>query len=274
MKATGRGWAYFGAILGGALSVAANVAHSYIAGDPSWLKVVFSVAWPVLLFVGIEVLARVAFPKGAGYALLRFVGVGLVALVAAIVSYRHLSGLFAHYGEDAVTVVLGPVAIDGLLAVCSAAMILTARKRALAAADPAQAPMRETTPATPDEGPEERPQPPAPTEDTPEPVQPAVDPLPTPAPAVVPAMTEAPAEPNTPDILTTAVAIPPAPSGGRPATQTRALAELLKTENPDRTQQHIATMLGMSRWALRDALKATAPRPSSPPKLELVSTDA
>jgi len=58
--------------------------------------------------------------------------------------------------------------------------------------------------------------------------------------------------------MITRIAIPPAPPGGRPASETRRLAELLKTENPARTQEIIARMLGISRRTLRDALRAAA----------------
>ncbi|GGR78634.1 hypothetical protein GCM10010169_23520 [Micromonospora fulviviridis] len=128
-RAPGRGWAYFGAILGGAVSIAANVAHSYVAaGDPAPLAVAMSVFWPVALFVAVEILARVQWPAGGRWAALRFGGLLPVAFVAALVSYRHLSGLLAHYGEDPVTVALGPLAVDGLMLMATGALIATGRR--------------------------------------------------------------------------------------------------------------------------------------------------
>ncbi|RLK22680.1 hypothetical protein DER29_0519 [Micromonospora sp. M71_S20] len=298
-KATGRGWAYFGAILGGGLSVTANIAHPYIAGDPAALEVIFSAAWPLLLFVGIEVLARVAFPTGFGYAFLRFAGVGLVALVAAIVSYRHLSGLFDHYGDDPMTVVIGPLAIDGLLAVCSAALILTGRKRALAEEAPAAKPAPPTTfeelfphataihaeenptyfPAAwsdPRQTHADAPVSPAPALPTPEPVPAVVDALPAPAPAVEECEAPEPEpqpEPVDPRMVT-ALPFDPLPEVGDPDRhpEIRRRAEALKAEDPKRSQQHIADLIGIARWTLRDALAKTAPQPASPPALTLVTT--
>ncbi|SCL32848.1 Protein of unknown function [Micromonospora nigra] len=268
---TGRGWAYFGAILGGALSIAANVAHSYIAGDPSWLKVVFSVAWPVLLFVGIEVLARVVFPRGIGYAALRFVGVGGVALVAAVVSYRHMSGLFEHYGEDPVTVAYGPLAVDGLLAVCSAALILTANKRGRVAEEsPTEADWDEwaeelRVPAETNAQPIVEP---APADATPEPVEPVSnshsgqDEAPEP---------EAPTDPR---MVTALNNFAPLPEPGDPNRypEIRRRAEAFNAENPARSQANIAELIGVPRRTLRDALAATAPKPADPPKLRVLTT--
>nr|MDT0661928.1 DUF2637 domain-containing protein [Micromonospora sp. DSM 115978] len=143
-RVTGRGWAYIGVILGGVVSIAANVAHTYLpkppegapAGwtpDPGWspspLAVVFSVFWPVALFVAVEILTRVPWGDGARWFLARLVGVLPVALVAAVVSYRHLAGLLEHFGEDPLTVAIGPLAIDGLMVMASAALLATSRAR-------------------------------------------------------------------------------------------------------------------------------------------------
>ena len=128
MTKTGRGWAYAGAALGGVVSVAANVAHSFVppaGSDADWLPefgaVVGAVFWPVAVFVAVEILARVAWPKGKRWAGLRFLGLLPVAAVAALVSYRHLSGLLNFYGEDDLTVFLGPLAVDGLMVMATGA---------------------------------------------------------------------------------------------------------------------------------------------------------
>lgn len=134
---SGRGWGYVGALLGGAVSIAANVAHSYVApaGAPaSWRPplgdVLGAVFWPVALFVAIEILARTPWPSGKRWIVVRFAGLLPVAVVAALVSYGHLSGLLAHYGESKVTSHLGPLAVDGLMVMASAALMATAPQRA------------------------------------------------------------------------------------------------------------------------------------------------
>lgn len=126
----GRAWAYVGVGLGGAVSVAANVAHSYVppAGAAAGWRpepgaVFGAVFWPVALFVAIEIMARTAWPVGRRWVLLRFGGLAPVAAVAAVVSYRHLSGLLAWYGEDWVTARFGPLAVDGLMVMATGALI-------------------------------------------------------------------------------------------------------------------------------------------------------
>jgi hypothetical protein len=134
--AAGRRWAYNGIILGGTVSIAANVAHSFIPphGAPAgWHPqpgaVVGAIVWPVFLFIAIEIMARTTWPTGPQWGLLRWGGLLPVAAVAAFVSYRHLSGLLAFYGEDHLVVILGPLAIDGLMAMATGALIATSPNR-------------------------------------------------------------------------------------------------------------------------------------------------
>jgi uncharacterized protein DUF2637 len=134
--ASGRGWAYTGVSLGGLASIAANVAHSFIppGGAPtSWAPepgaVIGAVVWPVFLFIAVEILARVAWPHGRIWHLVRWAGLLPVAIVAALVSYRHLSGLLAHYGEEDLVVWLGPLAVDGLMVMATGALLATGRYR-------------------------------------------------------------------------------------------------------------------------------------------------
>jgi DNA-binding CsgD family transcriptional regulator len=132
IEAAGRRWAYVGALLGAGVSVAANVAHSYVPPDEasaSWSPhagaVAEAVFWPVALLVAIEVLARVAWPQAVRWTVIRFGGLGPVAGVAAVVSYRHLSALLAYYGEDRITSAVGPLAVDGLMVMATGALLAT-----------------------------------------------------------------------------------------------------------------------------------------------------
>ncbi|NJC86804.1 hypothetical protein HC030_30325 [Planosporangium mesophilum] len=147
---TGRVYAYTGAILGGIVSIAANIAHSYVppaevakaiaaaqrtgAKVPDWSPhlgaVIGAVFWPVFLFIAVEIFANVAWPAARRWTALRFLGLLPVALVAAVVSYRHLSGLLAFYGEDRLTVVVGPLAVDGLMVMASGALVAIGARRA------------------------------------------------------------------------------------------------------------------------------------------------
>jgi len=87
----------------------------------------FAAFFPAALLVTVEVLARVSWPSGWAWTLARFGGAGLVALVAAVVSYLHLSGLLAAYGEDRLTTWIGPLAVDGLMVVCGFALLAIGR---------------------------------------------------------------------------------------------------------------------------------------------------
>ena len=149
------GWGYAGAVLGGLVSIAANVAHSFVppTGSPTDYRpplgdVVGAVFWPIALFIAIEILARTTWPTGARWVVVRFLGLLPVALVAAIVSYNHLSGLLAHYHESALTAHLGPMAVDGLMIMSSAAVMATAAKRR-DAAGARRAAEADTAPARP-----------------------------------------------------------------------------------------------------------------------------
>jgi hypothetical protein len=148
------------------------------------------VFWPVALFVATEILTRVAWPQGWSWQLLRWAGMVPVAAVAALVSYRHLSGLLAFYGEEAVVCVLGPLAVDGLMVMATGAIMATGHTihanaepvSAPAVRDPVRVPAL-TPPAVP-----------APST-TPEPVSTA---KPTTAPAETPEPVTAPVEVPTP----------------------------------------------------------------------------
>ncbi|MFC3381563.1 helix-turn-helix domain-containing protein [Couchioplanes azureus] len=132
------------------MSIAANVAHSYVppagaAADwsPPGGAVVGAIFWPVALFVAVEILARIAWPSGLRWDVLRFGGLVPVAGVAAFVSYRHLSGLLAFYGEGGSTAIFGPLAVDGLMVMATGALLATAHGTTTLAA----APVASTAPA-------------------------------------------------------------------------------------------------------------------------------
>lgn len=142
---TGKRWAYSAAVVGGAVSVLANVAHSFVPAQPTgvtdeaWrtlanaepqpFAIGLAAFWPAALLLAIEVIARVDWPDHWRWALVRWGGVTPVAAVAAVVSYRHLSGLLHWYGEDPVTVGIGPLAVDGLMVVSTGALLALGTSR-------------------------------------------------------------------------------------------------------------------------------------------------
>jgi hypothetical protein len=100
----------------------------------------------VFLFVAVEILARTVWPQGWSWILLRWAGLLPVAGVAAFVSYRHLSALLAHYGEDTIVTIVGPLAVDGLMIMATGALI-AGKRAALMAVDADVAPEPALVPA-------------------------------------------------------------------------------------------------------------------------------
>jgi len=121
-----------GGMVGGALtSIAANVLHTFVPPD-DWPKsaeyapevgaIVGAIVWPLALLVASEVLARKRWASKRTR-MVGTVAVLVVALVAAVISYQHLHALLLHYHETELSAALGPLAIDGLMIVCSVALV-------------------------------------------------------------------------------------------------------------------------------------------------------
>ena len=137
----GRFWIYAGLIVGAGLSLYANLAYVFIpprnappwwstakAWDPSLYSPPFgalllSAAWPVLLYITTEVMTWKGWPSGRGWTFVRGLSMLLVAAPVANASYHHLSGLLAYYfQDDRYTILFGPLAIDGAMLMCTAAL--------------------------------------------------------------------------------------------------------------------------------------------------------
>ncbi|MFC0528208.1 DUF2637 domain-containing protein [Phytohabitans kaempferiae] len=282
-KATGRLWAYIGLILGGLGSIAANIAHSFIKPDdvpadwsPEPGAVISAMIWPVFLFIAIEILARTPWPTGVSWVLLRWIGLPPVALVAAIVSYRHLSGLLDHYGEETLTVWIGPLAVDGLMLMATAALLATGKRHtrpnpvtAPTPATVAPAPSVDTAPAT--VRPAAELMTPATTTTHPEPANPATAASIPPAPAA-PEPTPTPEEPPRPKVEQPA-SVPAASTTaatGTASTVTAALLPRARRQAEAYEQEHgepitagpLAVRLGVPTKTARDVLDVLYPEPT------------
>lgn len=130
----GRVWAYVGSLLGGLVSVSANIRHSFIVPhgrpadwSPETMQVGFSVLGPVFLFIGLEVLARIPWYKAPRWVSwpIRVGGVFPVTVVSGFISYQHMAGLMGFWGEDPFVQHSFPIAVDGLMVLCSAAVYIT-----------------------------------------------------------------------------------------------------------------------------------------------------
>src|SRR5262245_7182823 len=128
----GRLWAWAALLVGGGVSLGANLGHSYIppAGaavgwSPSRWSLAWAAAGPILLFFTVKLLSHVRWPRGWRFALWRWFGALPVAGLAAYVSWAHISGLLAFIGEDRAVRILGPLAVDGLMLVAVGALMAT-----------------------------------------------------------------------------------------------------------------------------------------------------
>ncbi|MEV6098660.1 helix-turn-helix domain-containing protein [Nocardia sp. NPDC051981] len=129
-KPRGHRVAQAGFVFGSLTSVATNVLHTYLptVHMPSGLALVIaarigSAVWPLGLLLSIEVLARVAWRRGRGWALARFGGAGTVAFGSAVISYSHVRDVLLAWGYGHPAAEFGPLTLDGLMVVCGFALL-------------------------------------------------------------------------------------------------------------------------------------------------------
>jgi hypothetical protein len=158
---SGKGWALTGFLTGVTVSILANIARMYVPPEhapANWKPHPGAVAtaawWPIALLISIEVISRVQWPDGFIWRAIRYGGLTTVAAIAAIISYRHMSGLLSAYGESGLGAKIGPLAVDGLMVVSSGALLAIADnvRRAARAAEASTADrptMTETTTEAP-----------------------------------------------------------------------------------------------------------------------------
>jgi hypothetical protein len=118
-------------VLGVAASIAANVLHA--RSNPISQGIA---AWPPLaLLLTVELVSRVPVHRRS-LAVVRIAATTAIAGIAAWVSYWHMAGVCARYGESPVSAHLMPLCVDGLVVVASISLVeLAGRLRALDIAD-------------------------------------------------------------------------------------------------------------------------------------------
>jgi hypothetical protein len=160
-QTSGKGWALAGFLTAVSVSILANIARMYVRPEhapENWAPhpgaVAMAAWWPIALLISIEIIARVQWPDGFIWRVIRYGGLTTVAAIAAIISYRHMSGLMSAYGEAGIGAMIGPLAVDGLMVVSSGALLAIAynvRSHARAALDAAadRPPVTETSTEAP-----------------------------------------------------------------------------------------------------------------------------
>jgi len=108
----------FTLVLGVAASVAANVLHA----RPDPVAQIIA-AWPPLaLLLTVELISRVPVVRRL-LAAARLVATTGIAAIAAWVSYWHMAGVAARYGEQGASPFLLPLSVDGLVIVASVSLV-------------------------------------------------------------------------------------------------------------------------------------------------------
>ncbi|MGC5661694.1 DUF2637 domain-containing protein [Micromonospora sp. WMMD723] len=111
--------------LGVAASVTANILHAQ--ANPIAQAIA---AWPPLaLLITVELVTRIPVHQRALGAI-RVVAASTIAAIAAWISYHHMVGVVARYGETGTVPYLLPLSVDGLIIVASVSLVeLSARRR-------------------------------------------------------------------------------------------------------------------------------------------------
>jgi hypothetical protein len=172
--------------LGVAASVVANVLHAL--DNPISQAIA---AWPPLaLLLTVELISRVPVHRRL-LAAARLLATATIAGIAAWVSYWHMAGVAARYGETGASPYLLPLSVDGLIVVASICLVeLGGRISTLEAARTAAA---ESPVPVPAPAPQQTPPAPARQQTAPAPARQQT--APAPAPAQVPVAVGAPTAP-------------------------------------------------------------------------------
>jgi hypothetical protein len=127
-------WAVRGTlVLGVAASVTANVLHA--VDNPISQAIA---AWPPLaLLITVELIARVPVHR-RWLAAARLITTAVIAGIAAWVSYWHMAGVAARYGETGASPYLLPVSVDGLIVVASICLVELSGRPVRVSTPPAQ----------------------------------------------------------------------------------------------------------------------------------------
>jgi hypothetical protein len=143
-----------------ALGVAASVAANILHAQPQFIARTIA-AWPPLaLLITVELVSHIPVHR-KGLGAVRILATTAIASIAAYVSYLHMVGVVARYGETGAVPYLLPLSVDGLIVVASVSLVeLGARIRDLATTTPrAEASHADTGHARPGADPAHRPPP-------------------------------------------------------------------------------------------------------------------
>ncbi|TCB91640.1 DUF2637 domain-containing protein [Micromonospora zingiberis] len=131
-----------------ALGVAASVTANILHAQPNPISQTIA-AWPPLaLLITVELVTRIPVHHRALGAI-RIVAATAIAAIAAFISYHHMVGVVARYGETGTVPYLLPLSVDGLIIVASVSLVELAARRREAEKTPATPATASTAPAAP-----------------------------------------------------------------------------------------------------------------------------
>jgi hypothetical protein len=212
-------------VLGVAASVVANVLHAL--DNPISQAIA---AWPPLaLLLTVELISRVPVHRRS-LAVTRLVATATIAGIAAWVSYWHMVGVAARYGETGASPYLLPLSVDGLIVVASICLVELGGR--IAALERAEAPARASAAAPEVAAPEA-----------------AAATKPVAVPGLVPTPRR-PAQTRSAQPRTGRAPQNARPKARRTPAETVALAARIRSERPALTDAELAAELGISvsRW--------------------------
>jgi hypothetical protein len=130
-------------ILGVAASVAANILHART--NPVSQAIA---AWPpVALLLTVELISRVPVHRSS-LAVVRILATATIAAIAAWVSYWHMAGVAARYGETGASAYLLPLSVDGLVIAASISLVELSSRNHTTTGNAAIPPPRQGSPST------------------------------------------------------------------------------------------------------------------------------
>lgn len=118
--------AWFGMIVGLASSIAANVAHAWLVGDPGTGRTLMAVAPPLFFYLGVEFVCRHRIDMGWA----TWPVFGPIVLSTFGASYWAIWKLAAAYGQPPLIALTTPLMIDGIMAASTIVLTTTRTRRA------------------------------------------------------------------------------------------------------------------------------------------------
>lgn len=137
-----------------ALGIAASLAGNVLHAESNVISQAISAWSPLALLLTVELISRIPTRRGAA-SIARMAATALIAGIAAWVSYWHMAGVAAEYGETGAAPYLLPLSVDGLIVVASVSLVeIGDRIRSLTAVEPVTRVAVPTPPAVSEPAPE------------------------------------------------------------------------------------------------------------------------